>query len=277
MKYPAGYEGQLWCQQLYDWILVDNHPLKPILSDKLAMRDWIKTHLQDQLAMPEVYCVAETLVDLYNCITTSPHHPRFAWVKANLGSGSSAPLKCEGSRVTVLRRNHEIHLVSDHSLITPKRIILREHPLFNFFREIPFKIFTERSLGFNMTAYNFMCSHGKVGIFYSFRPKRGASFSTSSDIICTDRELNPINWLLDYPQNQVKLDSSVPYETMVRLAEQIAQHHPFMRVDFYWAENRIWLGEIGFNPGMYRPNLRRVDDTISFKLLPIPDLSLATT
>ena len=273
-KYPAAFDGLNWYQQLYDWALVDQHPLKTTLTDKIAMREWVMNTVGPDISIPDIYCVAEDLDELHSLIINQPH-PQVAWVKANCDSGSSAPIRCTDTTVQVLRRNRQIDLRDDDRLMLQKDHRWRRYERLNwYYRKIPFKIFTEQHLGMRLRNYLFMCSHGRVGVCHSSRPFKNVQWA---DNICVDREMRPIHWAVDYVQNEISFDEDVPFHYMVELVEAIAAHHPFMRVDLYWINNKIWLGEIGFTPNMSRPDWWRVDEDLAFKLLPVPDLSLATT
>lgn len=77
-------------------------------------------------------------------------------------------------------------------------------------------------------------------------------------LICTDRDIKTryINmdkdWKCIAPSTKSIIDNEFPkpklYDSMVQIAERLAQPFPFCRVDFYETSNKIYIGEMTFHP-----------------------------
>lgn len=64
-----------------------------------------------------------------------------------------------------------------------------------------------------------------------------------------DREWNVMPFERHYPKSNVPIEKPKQYEKMLRLAEELAQDIPFVRVDFYEVKDKIYFGEMTFYPG----------------------------
>ena len=52
-----------------------------------------------------------------------------------------------------------------------------------------------------------------------------------------------------YPKSTKKIPKPKNYDLMVEIAEKLAEGMPFVRVDFYEADGRIFVGELTLYPG----------------------------
>lgn len=115
----------------------------------------------------------------------------------------------------------------------------REWPYKNVFR----KIICEKYLGDNPKDYKFFCFNGKVHYV----------------LVCSDRFNNlketffDLNWdIAPFKRPGIDIDNYIkkPHnlENMIDLAEILSKDIPFLRVDFYEVENKIYFGELTFYP-----------------------------
>lgn len=94
--------------------------------------------------------------------------------------------------------------------------------------------------------YKLMCFNGKVRCSF----------------VCSDRYNNKglkvdffdINWNKmpferKYPNSTQKIQKPQNYELMIELAESLAKNIPFVRVDFYEVNKKVYFGEMTFFPG----------------------------
>lgn len=108
------------------------------------------------------------------------------------------------------------------------------------------RIICEEFLGECITDYKFFCFNGKPYCVY-----------VSNDLI-HDRQAQIGFFYLDGTKMPLKRDdytdiSSVEfppyYAEMKQMAEELAQDFPFVRVDFFIANNRYYFAELTFTPG----------------------------
>ena len=94
--------------------------------------------------------------------------------------------------------------------------------------------------------YKFMCFKGKV----------------KCSFVCSDRnnekglkvDFYDLNWEKmpferHYPNSNKDIPRPQNYELMIKLAESLAKNIPFVRVDFYEVNKKVYFGEMTFFPG----------------------------
>lgn len=121
-------------------------------------------------------------------------------------------------------------------------------------REWPYKgvkpqIIAEQLLGseeYAPTDYKLMCFNGKVKCSFTVTNR----FS-DGDIFVNfyDTEWNPMPFERHYHRNPQEIEKPKTYDLMVKLAEKLAKGIPFVRVDFFEVNGKIYIGELTFFPG----------------------------
>ena len=84
-----------------------------------------------------------------------------------------------------------------------------------------------------------------VGI-YSRVQKEGLAISR---LIFFDKNWNHQPFRRRYPNSQIVVERPGQLEKMIGLAEKLAKDIPFVRVDLYCVDDRIYFGEMTFYPG----------------------------
>lgn len=94
--------------------------------------------------------------------------------------------------------------------------------------------------------YKFLCFKGivKCSFVCSNRFRKGGL-----KVTFYDRDWNIMPFERHYPRETIPIAKPLHYEQMVSLAENLSQHIPFLRVDFYETAERIYFGELTFFPG----------------------------
>lgn len=94
--------------------------------------------------------------------------------------------------------------------------------------------------------YKFMCFNGEVKCSFVCSNR-----FTQEGLHVTffDRDWNVMPFERHYPSVKEGLPKPFNYEKMIELAEILAKDIPFVRVDFYEVENKIYFGELTFFPG----------------------------
>ena len=93
--------------------------------------------------------------------------------------------------------------------------------------------------------YKMFCFHGEMKFclieldYFGLKPARAIYTKEFEQLPFTIRNLS-IKTLKEKPQQ---------YDEMVKIAEKLSKDFPFVRVDFYIVNNRIYLSELTFNSG----------------------------
>lgn len=94
--------------------------------------------------------------------------------------------------------------------------------------------------------YKFMCFNGKVKCSFICSERRSKE-GVAVDFY--DCDWNHMPFKRHYRNANVEFKKPKNYEMMIRLAEQLAENIPFVRIDFYEINGKIYFGEITFFPG----------------------------
>lgn len=108
-------------------------------------------------------------------------------------------------------------------------------------------VFAEEYLNIadNSTEYKFFCFNGKVNFvlveldYFGKSPMRGYY----------DREWNELPFQLEKIKKTSNVKKPDTYEKMVELAEKLAEPFPYVRIDFYDIEGKLYVGEMTFYSG----------------------------
>lgn len=94
--------------------------------------------------------------------------------------------------------------------------------------------------------YKFMCFNGfvKCSFVCSNRFEKDGL-----KVTFYDREWNMMPFERHYPASEYAIPKPFHYDRMVELAEILSKDIPFVRVDFYCCQNKIYFGELTFYPG----------------------------
>ena len=119
------------------------------------------------------------------------------------------------------------------------------------YKNVPRKIIAEKymvdvSEALSLRDYKFMCFDGKV----------------KCSFVCSDRNTKEglhvtffdLDWKVlpferHYPARKEGLPKPKCYEEMIKLAEKLSKDIPFVRVDFYEINGKVYFGELTFYPG----------------------------
>ena len=97
-----------------------------------------------------------------------------------------------------------------------------------------------------LTDYKFMCFNGKVECSFVCLNR------TSEDglnVDFYDKNWKKMPFERHYKNSNIILDKPSNYDLMIELAEKLSKDIPFVRVDFYDIDGKIYFGELTFYPG----------------------------
>lgn len=122
----------------------------------------------------------------------------------------------------------------------------REWPYKNVKPRIIAEKFMSDSSGEDISDYKLMCFKGKVKCSFVCSDR----FSSSGlKVTFFDKNWNVLPFERHYPKSTVPIKKPDNYSMMINLAEQLSKNIPFVRVDFYEINGKIYFGELTFYPG----------------------------
>ena len=113
------------------------------------------------------------------------------------------------------------------------------------YNKIHHKIICEEFLGNNIIDYKFYCFNGKVEFMYI-----ASGFGLHEDEKMTFFDKNGNVAPYKRPSYAIKEDAKVPenFEKMKELSEALATEFPFVRVDWFEVNKKIYFSELTFTP-----------------------------
>ena len=122
------------------------------------------------------------------------------------------------------------------------------------YREWPYKdveprIIAEKYIakdGTDIPDYKLMCFDGEVKCSFVGSERHGME---GLKVTFYDLDWNEMPFERHYPKSTYPLPRPEKYEEMIRLAEILSKNIPFVRVDFYEVDGKIYFGEMTFFPG----------------------------
>lgn len=221
------------------WLKIHDHnPQYTLLVDKYAVREYIKNKLGEEYLIP--------LLGVWD----SPDSINFAnlpnqfVLKCNHNSGLGMCICKDKEKLDIQRVKKELRkgLRQDYYLSG------REWP----YKNVQRKIIAEKFMVSQSTDeegikdYKFMCFNGHVKCSFVCSER----FSKEGlKVTFFDRDWNILPFERHYPKSEKKIPKPQNYELMIEFAERLSKNIPFVRIDFYEIEGKIYFGEITFFPG----------------------------
>lgn len=97
----------------------------------------------------------------------------------------------------------------------------------------------------HLTDYKFMCFNGKCKIIFTCTER----FEDGLKVTFFDTKWNKLPFERHYPRSKKIIKEPYNLKKMIKLAEKLSKGIPFVRVDFYESNNKIYFGELTFFPG----------------------------
>jgi hypothetical protein len=122
----------------------------------------------------------------------------------------------------------------------------REWPYKNVKPRIIVEKYLQEENSEDLVDYKFMCFNGKAEFCFVCSDRRSKD-GLAIDIF--DKEWNKAQFKRHYRNSIKPKEKPKNYEKMIEIAEMLAKDIPFVRVDFYEIEDKIYFGELTFYPG----------------------------
>lgn len=114
------------------------------------------------------------------------------------------------------------------------------------YKDIKPRILIERYMGEDLDDYKLMCFNGEVKCSFMCLERYS---DTGLKVDFYDTEWNKMPFARAYPRSKQITPKPINYDKMVELAEKLSVDIPFVRVDFYEVDGKLYFGEMTFFPG----------------------------
>lgn len=219
--------------------------LAKICSDKLLVRDFVKEKIGSEYLNDLMY----VYTNAYEINIESL--PNTFVLKATHGSGYNIICRNKNN----INWDYELKKL-DQWCKTNYYYANREW----VYKDIKPKIICEKYLSernqYNINDYKFYCFNG---IPYYCQVIRGRGENETIDFYDMEWNKMPFNGLRELPMSSIDYSKPKDYAKMIELAGILSKGFPFVRVDFYYVDEKIYFGEMTFFPasgmGKFNPDI----------------------
>lgn len=230
LKNPQTFNEKLQWLKLYD-----RRPEYTTMVDKYRAKDYVASVIGEQYIIPTL-----GVWKSFDEIDFGALPDQFV-LKCNHGSGDVVICRDKASfDREAARRKLTRALEADYYLVS------REWPYKNVDRLILAEQYLEDAQTGDARDYKFFCFGGEVKCFKVDYRRNGIHHA---NWYTPDGTLLPYSYnrTRPCPDAEVRLPDGLP--EMVGLAEKLSRGVPFLRVDFYYVNQKIYAGELTFFPG----------------------------
>lgn len=114
------------------------------------------------------------------------------------------------------------------------------------YKNIKPRILIEEYIGDDLDDYKLMCFDGKVKCSFVCLDRYSDS---GLKVDFYDIDWNKMPFARAYPRSKKLTPKPENYDKMVELATKLSQNIPFVRIDFYEVDGKLYFGEMTFYPG----------------------------
>ncbi len=215
------------------WLkLYDRKPIYTTMVDKFEVKKYVSDIIGEEYIIPTL-----GVWDKFDDIDFDSLPNQFV-LKCTHDSGGL--VICRDKKTLNLKR---VRKKIEKSLARNFYYVGREWPYKNVKPRIIAEEFIEDISG-HLIDYKFMCYNGVCKNSFVCTDR-------TNDLKVTffDRDWKVMPFERHYPKSHERIECPVNYEKMISLAEKLSRNIPFIRVDFYEVDKRVYFGELTFFPG----------------------------
>lgn len=230
LKNPKTFNEKLQWLKLYD-----RNPQYTDMVDKYKVREYIKGKIGEEYLIPLI-----GIYEKFEDINFNELPQQFV-IKCNHDSGGL--IVCKDKRLLNIKN---VKKKINKCLKRNYYYNGREWPYKNVKPKIIIEKYMEDDGMHELRDYKFMCFNSKVKCSFVCSNR----FSEDGlHVTFFDTQWNVMPFERHYPSIKEGLSKPQNYEKMVELAERLSENIPFVRVDFYEINGKIYFGELTFYPG----------------------------
>ena len=243
LDYPQTFNEKIQWLKLYD-----STPIKTRLADKYLVRDWVKEKIGEKYLIPLL-----GVYDKFEDINFDNLPNQFV-IKCNHGCGYNIIVK-DKSTLNLAEVKTKLAKWMNEDFAFKCRCELH-------YRDITPKIIVEKFIenqGTNdLYDYKFWCFNGQVE-YIQFLSERNLD---GLKMAFYNKNWEKQNFVYSYPLDKKTADRPTNLDLMIKLAEELSQGFPHVRVDFYRLnDGTIYFGEMTFTSasGICQWNNEKID------------------
>lgn len=230
LKNPKTFNEKLQWLKLYD-----RRPEYTRMVDKYLAKEYVASIIGEEYIIPTL-----GVWKSFDEIDFDALPDQFV-LKCNHGSGDAVICKDKKTLdIAAARKKLTAALEQDYYLVS------REWPYKNVERRIIAEQYLEDSVTHDARDYKFFCFGGETRCFkvdyYRMAAHHANWYTPDGDIL-------PFSYERTRPCEEVCVNIPNDLPVMVKLAEKLSRAIPFLRVDFYYVNQKIYVGELTFFPG----------------------------
>lgn len=226
LKNPRTFNEKL------QWLkLNDRKPIYTTMADKYLVREYIENKIGAEYLVP--------MIGIYNKVNEIPFNdlPEKFVLKCTHDSGS----------VVLCKNKNDI----DVEAVKKKLKKRLKKNSFWWAREWPYKNIKPRIIceeylsdGENdfLPVYKFFCFNGEPKFIQQIQNDK----QENETVDYFDVEWNRVNMMQRFPNSEIPLEKPALLNEMLEIAKKLSQNVPFLRVDLYVINNRIYFSEHTF-------------------------------
>lgn len=236
MRYRLNLDNPKSFNEKLQWLkLYDRDPAYTSMVDKYAVRHYIKEKIGEEYLIP--------LLGVWNSFDEIDFNklPNQFVLKCTHDSGGVVICKNKNNfNIEIARKKINKSLKRNFYFHT------REWP----YKDIEPKIICEQYMvdesEKELKDYKFMCFNGQTKCLFVCKNRNSES---GLNVDFYDMEWRPMPFERHYPNSGTSTPKPKTFNKMIELAEVLSKGIPFLRVDFYEVEGKIYFGELTFYPG----------------------------
>lgn len=243
LRNPKTFNEKLQWLKLYD-----KNPVYTKLVDKYEVRNYIAKTIGEEYLIPLI-----GVWDKFDKIDFSKLPNEFV-LKCNHDSGGLVICK-DKSKLNI----EEVRNKIEKSLKSNYYYSWREWPYKNVKPLIVCEKFIKDKETNDLCDYKFYCFSGEVKYCQVIRERGLEEKIDFYDCNWNKMEFTGLHAPnKPYPHSNIIHDKPQQYEEMIKIAQKLSSDFPFVRVDLYYVDNKIYFGEITFYPfaglGVFEPD-----------------------
>ena len=232
LQNPKAFNAKLQWLKLYYY-----DPRFTMMVDKANVKTFVAETIGQEYVIPTIG-IWENFDDI-----DFEKLPNSFVIKTTHGGGGNGVIVCKDKsklNIPAARKRLNKNLKEDIS------VYYKEWPYKKVQRRIIVEELISTSGSIELMDYKLLCFNGKVRCSFvgSNRFGEGGVHTTYYD-----RDWNRLPFERSNPSEKSGIPKPTRYEEMVRIAEILSKDIPFVRVDFYEADDHIYFGEMTFFPG----------------------------
>ena len=230
---PRSFNEKLQWLKLYD-----KNPKYTMLVDKYLVKKYVAEIIGEQYIIPTI----GVWDSAYNIDFESL--PKQFVLKCNHNSGGIFICKDKSNLTFEGIKNAKFQL--QKQLEKDYFLNWREWPYKNVKRKILAEPYMEDKYSEELMDYKLMCFNGEVKCSFTCTER----FSDDGlKVTFFDRDWHVMPFERHYPKSKKIIEKPYNYDLMITLAEKLSKDIPFVRVDFYEINGKVFFGELTFYPG----------------------------